>query len=117
MEMNGNSGLHNSGSLLNASELPLQMAKTGSFMLCIFATIQTTLRRIVEARRRVCSAQWEQGQGGGHPMETPAPSTLPGLPGVLITTGARLFLTVSTGGHVTWPLSDPDCPAELPSPL
>lgn len=29
----------------------------------------------------------EQGQGGGHPVETPAWPTLPVLPGVLITTG------------------------------
>lgn len=117
MEMDGDRGFHNNGSLLNASELPLQMAKTGRFMLCIFATIQTTLRRIVDTSRRVCSAQWEQGQGRGHPVETPARSTLPVLLVILITTGTRLFLTVSTGGCVAWPLSDPDCPAELPSHL
>ena len=85
--MDEDSGLHNKGSLLNASELHLQVAKTGNFVLCIFATMQTASRRIVETSRRVCSAQREQGQGGGHPVETPAWPTLPVLPGVLITTG------------------------------
>lgn len=85
--MDEDSGLHSNGSLPNASELHLQVAKTGNFMLCIFAKIQTALHRIVETSRRVCSAQREQGQGGGHPVETPARPTLPVLPGVLITTG------------------------------
>ena len=65
--MDEDSGLHNKGSLLNASELHLQVAKTGNFMLCIFATIQTASGRIVETSRRVCSAQPGAGAGRGPP--------------------------------------------------